>query len=357
MLGCRALRIVLLLGLEVACFIVVVSGVLRLLSRPSAAPGVVASTASGARPSARFVPSLPRRLDDELIRPATDARGTFLGMSDELLLKRLKDAQVKTVRFNKGGSSISCRIDFADGSRASFKPTQTNPQSVPRKEAAAYRIGRLLGLSVIAPALLRPLSQRDLFSKLHPDSEWARDRLERETLFDERGETVGALMYWIPQVVDLHLDTTDGILTWAEQLSQEGATPPERAPLLAQLSTLLLFDLLQNNYDRFSGGNLLGSPDGRTLYFMDNAIGFQTDADGHQRCWSYLKRAQRFSRRFVSALRRLERPALVEALRDPGGSLLTDEELDALMARRDRALRYVDRLIDQYGEPAVLAFP
>lgn len=344
------MRVAIVLGLEVACFLAVVSGALRALPRlPVTAPVVL-------RPV--VTPSLPPRLDIGSIHPATDADGTFLGMSDELLLQRMQGGQVKTVRFNKGGSSVSCRLDFTDGSRASFKPTQSNPQSTPRKEAAAYRLGRALGLSVIAPAMLRPMAQRDLFTKLHPDSEWARSRLEGQTIFDERGESLGALMYWIPQVVDLQLDTTDGILTWAEQLSQKGTVPPERASILSQLSTLLLFDLVQNNYDRFSGGNLLGSPDGRTLYFMDNAIGFQVDPDGHQRCWSYLKRAQRFSRRFVAALRQLERSALKEALRDPRtGPLLTDEELDALLSRRDRALRYIDRLVGEFGAERVLAFP
>ena len=42
---------------------------------------------------------------------------------------------------------------------------------------------------------------------------------------------------------------------------------------------------------------------------MDNAFGFQTDPEGHQRCWSYLKRAQKFSRSFV-ALHDLDKPRL-----------------------------------------------
>ena len=37
--------------------------------------------------------------------------------------------------------------------------------------------------------------------------------------------------------------------------------------------------------------------------------------------------------------------------------LLNEAEIDALMARRDAAIRYVDRLIERAGEEAVLAFP
>src|SRR5437763_322769 len=49
---------------------------------------------------------------------ASDAAGTFLGMKDELLLERLRTGQVVRAKLNKGGSSISFRLDFADGSRA-----------------------------------------------------------------------------------------------------------------------------------------------------------------------------------------------------------------------------------------------
>lgn len=315
------------------------------------------------RPAAALTVSTDRlaALDsqDELDPALTtqSATGTFLGMADELLLGRMRDSAVKTLHFNRGGSSISFRVDFADGSRGAFKPVQTNPQSVPRKEVAAYRLGRLLGLHQIAPSLMHALSREEVLGKLAPDSEWTRARIENETIF-EGGKTVGALMYWIPNVVDLRLDTADGIERWASWLSQGTAIPQDKAALLAQLSTLLLFDLLQNNSDRFSGGNLLGSPDGRVLYFMDNAFGFQADADGHQRCWSYLKRAQKFSRSFFVALHDLDKPRLAAALaQDPSGPLLTDEEMDALLGRRDRALRYLRGLFTEFGEEKVLVFP
>lgn len=313
-------------------------------------------------PAGRLViPALDAPAELDPSTPASSATGTFLGMADELLLGRMHKSAVKTLHFNRGGSSISFRVDFADGSRAAFKPVQTNPQSVPRKEVAAYRLGRLLGLHQIAPSLLHPISREEVLGKLAPDSEWTRARIETETIFDSaelRGKTLGALMYWIPNVVDLRLDTADGIERWAEWLSQGTAIPQDKVALLAQLSTLLLFDLVQNNSDRFSGGNLLGSPDGRTLYFMDNAFGFQADPDGHQRCWSYLKRAQKFSRSFFVALHDLDQPRLAAALaEDPSGPLLTSDELAALLQRRDRALRYLRGLFTEFGEDKVLAFP
>jgi hypothetical protein len=44
---------------------------------------------------------------------------------------------------------------------------------------------------------------------------------------------------------------------------------------------------------------------------------------------------------------------------DPAGMgpLLTDPEIEAVMSRREHVLAYVDKLIAQFGEDAVLALP
>src|SRR5882672_1285126 len=55
----------------------------------------------------------------------------FIGIKDEVLTEPLRKAPVTRVKFNRGGSSISMRLDFAGGFRAAFKPDQTNEQSVP----------------------------------------------------------------------------------------------------------------------------------------------------------------------------------------------------------------------------------
>lgn len=291
------------------------------------------------------------------IRPAASAIDTFLGMSDALLSERMRTGEVKSIQFNRGGSSISFRVDFADGSRAAFKPAQTNPQTVGRKEAASYRLSRLLGINLVAPVIMRSMRRDEILGKL-VGSSWARQRIESETIFDEHGETYGSFAYWIPAVADLHLDTNEGVNRWTGWLSQGHDIPPEKAGLLAQLSTLLLFDLLQNNSDRFSGGNLLGSADGRTLYYMDNAFGFQPDSDGNLRCWYYLKRSQRFSRSMMRAMELLGRESLTAAMASESGPpLLSDEEIAAILSRRDRALAYVRSLGNEYGTDQVLVFP
>lgn len=292
--------------------------------------------------------------------PASDAEApapsqTFLGMDDELLLHRLRHADIRSVHFSKGGSSLVLRIEFSDGSRAAFKPEQINPQSVPRKEAAAYQLSRKLGIAAVPPTVMRAISRDELVQKLDAESQWVRPRLLREAIFSAEGMTVGSMMYWVPSLADLRLDSDEAIRAWTIELSQQGELSDERTTLLAQLSTLLAFDFIQNNSDRFSGGNIVGSRDRRTLFFIDNAFGFQTDPHGHLRALGYLQRCQKFSRRLWTSLQLLSDEDLV--FHDPlTGPLLSPDEVSALRSRRDRVVRYLTQLIRSHGEDAVLAF-
>lgn len=302
------------------------------------------------------LPVEPQRLEPEPIEIASDAAGTFLGMKDELLLERMRAGEVVLAKLNKGGSSISFRLEFADGSRAAFKPAQINPQTVPRKEVAAYRLNRLLGMNKVPPATRRTLHRDELVGKLPPEAAFLATRIDAETLFDDEGFTRGEVSYWVPVIVDSHLDTLENVLAWWRWMTIGEEIPPDKVDLMAQLSSLLVFDLLTNNSDRFSGGNLMTSPDGRTLYWMDNTFGFQVEPEGHLRCRTYLFRCQKFSRKFIEAVRALDLPSLRAAL-EPEAGVLSEAEIRAVLARRDVALRYVNSLINQFGEDKVFVFP
>jgi hypothetical protein len=327
-------------------------GVVQAGAHLSAALGrSAAGTHTAAGPAAASAPLEPGRVD-----VAADATGTFLGIRDELLLERLRSAEVVQAKLNKGGSSISFRLDFADGSRAAFKPEQTNPQTVPRKEIAAYRINRMLGFNAVPPATARTLHRDDLVGKLPPDAAFLATRIDAETQFDDEGFVRGEASFWIPVIVDSHLDTQENVLAWSRWMTVGEQIPPDKVGLMAQLSSLLLFDLLTNNSDRFSGGNLLTSRDGGTLYWMDNTFGFQVEPEGHIRCRTALFRCQKFSRKLVARLRAMTLASLQDALQNDPGTL-TFAEQQSVLARRDVALRYVDGLTQQLGEDNVLVFP
>jgi hypothetical protein len=289
---------------------------------------------------------------------AVDAPGTFLGMSDEILLERLATQPVTRLKFNRGGSSLSFRVDFADGSRAAWKPAQTNAQTVPRKEVAAYRLNRLLGLSAVPPAIQRAISRDELFGLLLPDSLSALPRIRAETIIGPNGLVSGEASYWIPVIKDCPFDTPAGHAVLAGWLTQGQAIPFEHRTMALQVAKLVVFDFLIANPDRYSGGNMKTSADGTQLFFMDNTMSFFLDADGPEKARLALYRAQRFSRTLHQSLGLVNIPNLRRVFRESDATeVLTEAEIRAVAQRREFIERYVADLIREHGESNVLYFP
>lgn len=312
----------------------------------------------------------PMRVAPTPVSPPTELNfvaeptGMFLGVADDVLLDPLRESPIKKVKFNRGGSSISLRIDFANGARAAFKPRQTNMQSVPRREIVAFRINRLLGLSSVPPAIGRAFSVTKLLGSLRPESQYYRPRLQAE-MIQKGGLVAGELSWWIPviergRVDGYEMDSMEGIVSWKRHLTVGSEIPKRDRALVAQISDMVLFDFIINNPDRWSGGNARVSEDQRVLYFMDNTMSFGDDSDGHPKSRTYLERCQRFSRSLVSRLRNLQESEIVEVLStdvEPFSYFLRDVEITALLSRRDYALEYIDTLILQHGDSQVLTFP
>jgi hypothetical protein len=294
------------------------------------------------------------------LRVSLETTGTFLGMSDELLLDRVRTQPIARFKLNHGGSSLSFRVDFADGSRAAWKPMQTNMQSVPRKEVAAYRLNRLLGLHAVPPAAPRAVTREELFEHLHPESLVALPRIKAETVFGPDGRTIGTASYWIPIIKDSGFDTPDGRKETQAWLTIGQPIPPDRLSMAAQVSTLIVFDFLTSNPDRYSGGNMKMSEDGKVLYYMDNTMSFYVDGSGNERNREVLFKTQRFSRALYEALGKVTTANMQRALAEELGTpyeILTPAEISAVVARRAVVQRYIGDLIAQHGERDVLFFP
>jgi hypothetical protein len=314
----------------------------------------------GARPPVPYPDRPPAALE------TSPGSGYFLGVKDEILLAPLAEAPVTRVRFNRGGSSVSLRIDFAGGARAAFKPDQINEWSVPRREIAAYRVSRVLGLEAVAPAVGRRFALVELIEKLDPSSREMAGRIAAEVIVAEDGTVAGELSWWIPVIVDARLDgdlidSPEGISAWRRYLAAGAPEPYSARHLLPQISNMVVFDYLINNPDRFSGSNTKASPDGRTLFFMDNTLSFGTVLEGSPKVRAALERVQKFSRALARRVKELDEAALREALRvdeaDPYPRLLADEEIAAVLHRRERLLAYWEALSAEHGATQVFVYP
>jgi hypothetical protein len=335
-----------------------VRGVVRLAFAEREVPNARAKSSQGSsQGSLAGELSSPMPPNPEVVR---ETSGTFMGMEDDFLISRLRSQPIVRMKFNKGGSSLSFRVDLADGSRAAFKPAQTNLQTIPRKEVAAYRINRLLGLGAVPPATPRMVSRADMFSHLHPETLPMLPRIRAETIFDPRGNTAGVMMYWVPIIKDSGLDTPEGIAQSTRWLSQGQVIPDDKHGLAAQLADLLVFDFLISNPDRTSGGNMLTNQDGSRLLFMDNTLSFFIEPQGSEKTRTALARAQRFSRRLYHALNRISEDTLTAILAQASEGnyeVLTKPEIRAVVARRDYTRKYIDSLVATYGASEVFYFP
>ncbi len=288
----------------------------------------------------------------------------FLGVADDVLLAPLRDSPIAQVKFNTGGSSISLRIDFENGARAAFKPRQSNWQSVPRREVVAFRLNRLLGLNSVPPAIGRRFKMSEILGALHPESRFYRPRLQAE-MIQQDGWVIGELSWWIPvirrgKVDGYDIDSMEGIVSWKRYLGIGAKIPERDLALVQQISNMVLFDFIISNPDRWSGGNARVSEDQRLLYFMDNTLSFGDRKNGHPKSRTYFERCHTFSRSLVERLRNLQEAEFREVLErdvEPFDYFLRDSEISALLSRRDRALEYIDSLIQEHGEDLVLAFP
>lgn len=311
-------------------------------------------------PAAKLVPL--ERADLAIARPAPD---TVFGAPDQELLEPVAATPLIKVKLNHGGTSLSLRLDFASGARAAFKPLQIHPQSDPRREIAAYRIDRMLGIGHVPPAKSAVFAVDDVIAAIEPASRsYAASRITDEAIA-KHGKLYGEVSWWIPDIklvrIDGHgIDEPEGQAVWSGYLQAGAVMPAEQRPMLAQIAAAILFDLLIDNSDRWSGNNTQGSLDNRILYFMDNTLSFSTFTLGHATNLSKLYKIQVFPRALVGKLRALTAEMVAAALGGEDellGPLLTRAEIRAIIARRDHFLEYIDRLIAELGEDAVLALP
>jgi hypothetical protein len=358
------------IALELAVTASAVAGVSLAAYRTIGAAGdyLSAHEAAAATPvKSSTAPALEALQEGALRVAAPPIARTVYGEPDELLLAPLGATPVSGVKVNHGGTSLSLRVDFASGARAAFKPQQIHPQSDPKREIAAYRVDRLLGIGHVPPAKPIALRVDDLVAAVEPVYRtYTADRIAKEAIAHD-GIVRGELSWWIPDIRDVRIgsyrvDEEAGIDLWTSYLQPGANIPADVKPLVEQLATCVLFDILIDNADRWTGNNTKGSLDDKTLYFMDNTLSFSVFTVGHETNLTPLRKINVFPRRLVARMRALTAEQLTAAIALAGDDaglapLLDAEQIQAILARRDHLLRYIDALIAEFGEDAVLALP
>jgi hypothetical protein len=308
-----------------------------------------------------------------VVHPPELFANTFLLQDD--ILKQLERAKAKEYR-PVGVTSLVFRAELDVPFRAAFKAATWQRPGSAVNEVAAYRLSRCLGIDNVPPAVLRRVAAPELQRRLAYVFQARWNDFQQVLALSPQGYVEVAAIYWIEDLQDLGLESwrdTQRVLAW---LAIDGEAPPDRETLAKQLSTLIAFDYLIGNWDRWSGGNVKGAPSGDYLYMRDHDAGFagRISESLQRRMLEPVKRTQRYSRSFVVALRALDREKLIRELsRDPllAEHIRLDEGpgpapakpvfdrkvFDELFDRRDTLLTYITSLIDEYGEERVLSFP
>lgn len=283
--------------------------------------------------------------------PAAVARRpgrSFGNVSEEDILEALRNAPIQALN-NVGNTSVNLRVDLPGDIDGSYKPSEERHPEHYRAEIAAFRLNQLLGLERVPPAVFRRVPRASL-----PNG-------ERYGIFFNDEQSRGAMIYWVPVLRSAGVSSPEAFEAWMTQLTAGTRILPRDRGRAEEISTLLVFDFLIANWDRWNGLNTLQDGAGHLVY-RDNNGGFQEplSATRYNRVLRFLHRTQRFSRRVIERARALTLESLQRAIApDADGQepLLNDVQLRAVLRRRDTLLAYVNELVARYGEAEVYAFP
>ena len=261
-----------------------------------------------------------------------------------------------------GHTSLVLKLEDGARHKAVFRPAFRQGGSRYRGEIAAYRLGVALGIGAhLAEAVPLSLPKEQLRGLL---GDADRARFDADAIVDERGQVSGALVRWIDDLDVPAFEKDPWVARWKDWLQGDAAPASTEARLAAEFSSLVVFDYLTGNFDRWSGGNLgaVGKDAALSLRFIDNDGAFLEPmpkaplAASKQR----LVASRRFSRSFATRLRTLLTEPTWDALfglGTDGAPLLPKAVVAGVRSRAEEAIAHVDATSAHAGEPATLPFP
>lgn len=258
-----------------------------------------------------------------------------------------------------GHTSVVFKVELSTGKKAVFKPASRRGPLRYKGEIAARRLAIALGLPNVPRVFARAIDANALSAATGSAESPAAQLFAKEVIVRD-GVVSGALMPWIDGLSFLALEREPMASDWKRWLRRGEEIPAEQRELARQISTLVAFDYVTANWDRWSGGNVgVDKATGGLLYIDNDGAFFEVPpAESLQRNKRLLEGVDRFSRGFVTRLRELDDAAVATALGEerPGVPLLSVKALAGVARRRTELLQLVDAKRARAGD-ATLAFP
>jgi len=241
-------------------------------------------------------------------------------LTDEQMERFLVNASITARKTGSEGTTGAARATLSDGQLTHdaqiqcidvFKPVWKGAEGTIEKNfrdtwkfnVAAFRIGRLLDIENIPMSVERTVDGKACSMSWWVDNVW----------MDEAGRR------------------------------EKGIKPPATDDWVNQLNTVRVFDQLIYNTDR-NQGNLLITPEWK-LWMIDHTRAFRTTHELMK-----VEPLRRIDKKLIQALQALTAAKVKEA----AGPWLREEEIAAVLARRDLIVKFFEKEIQTKGEDSVL---
>ena len=301
----------------------------------------------------------------------------------------LNDTEVSAIKKLGGGSSLVYRLIFDKKTFAAFKPRQTRKQSNYRAEIAAYRLCPLMRCRFDVPENVPVWFDYRQFSGLYArlPSNPKDGMKDIEVVKTDEGDRIyGTKKVWVEAFGVFPIEYEELWMPWFgmtkealkairvadafKGISNGKGRLSEIAPRLIeqlgdvtayelslQLSNLLVFDYLINNWDRYSVKEAFWGVNcqlakGRFMS-IDNGAAFSVKELPASE--ENLKKISRFSRLTYETVKALDKEKTFRRLFDEPEPK-DEARFETFWNRRERYMAYVDGLVAAHGEENVFFF-
>lgn len=242
------------------------------------------------------------------------------------------------------------QLELEGGLIVGFRALARDRPNLFRNDLAGYALARLLGIEARVPPVAWRTVPMALLDVLPDDNLGQVAHVHPEMAY-------GSVIFWMPVLRPADVVNGPLALVWQSWLSQHHPLAEDTPPRAEELSTLLVFDALQGNTDRWHTGNLQ-TDERSVVVYRDNNEAWRSG--GSTEPLRRLLVCERFSRALIEAVRRVGPDELSRALEGDaafGVPVLRASDLARYERRRRRVLAHIDGLIARYGEARVLVWP